>query len=114
MEGMRWSGTGSLDVRYFLRVRFDDLWLPVQKSSISVRQCSARCWHPARAATGYAQNGGNLNQLSNPLQVTRTTGRRRLVKFQTVSVMYIPDTYYEFIKVNIIASCHSIHNALLK
>ena len=65
---MRRTGTGLLEVRNFLRVKLDDLWLPVQKSSTSVRQRSGRCWHPTRAATGCEQNGGNLNQLCNPLQ----------------------------------------------
>ena len=67
LEGMRRTGTGLLEVRDFLRVKLD-LWLPVQKSSTSVRQRSARCWHTAWAATGYEPNGGNLNQLRNPLQ----------------------------------------------
>ena len=29
---------------------------------------SVRCWHPARAATGCGQNGGNLNQLRHKSQ----------------------------------------------
>ena len=33
LEGMRRTGTGLLEVRDFLRVKLDDLWLPVQKSS---------------------------------------------------------------------------------
>ena len=41
---MRRTGTGLLEVRDFLRVKLDDLWLPVQKSSTSVRQRSGRCW----------------------------------------------------------------------
>ena len=65
---MHRTGTGLLEVRDFLRVKLDDLWLPVQKSSTSVRQRSGRCWHPARAATGCEQNGGNLNQLRHKLQ----------------------------------------------
>ena len=64
---MRRTGTGLLEVRDFLRVKLD-LGLPVQKSSTSVRQRSGRCWHPARAATGCEQNGGNLNQLRHKLQ----------------------------------------------
>ena len=64
LEGMRRTGTGLLEVRDFLRVKLDDLWLPVQKSSTSVRQRSGRCWYPARAATDCEQNGGNLNQLT--------------------------------------------------
>ena len=65
---MRRTGTRLLEVRDFLRVKLDDLWLPVQKSSTSVRQRSGRCWHPARASTGCEQNGGNLTQLSHKLQ----------------------------------------------
>ena len=65
---MRGTGTGLLEVRYFLRVKLDDLRLPVQKSSTSVRQRSERCWLPARATTGCEQNGGNLNQLRHKLQ----------------------------------------------
>ena len=68
LEGMRRTGTRLLEVRDFLRVKLDDLWLPVQKSSTSVRQRSGRCWHPARAATGCEQNGGNLTQLRHRLQ----------------------------------------------
>ena len=68
LEGMRRTGTGLLWARDFLRVKLDDLWLPVQKSSTSVRQRSGRCWHPARVATGCEQNGGNLNQLRHKLQ----------------------------------------------
>ena len=68
LEEMRRTGTGSLEVRDFLRAKLDDLWLLVQKSSTSVRQRSGRCWHPARAATGCEQNGGNLNQLRHKLQ----------------------------------------------
>ena len=68
LEGMRRTGTGLLEVRDFLRVKLDDLWLPVQKSSTSVRQRSGRCWHPARTATGCEQNGGNLTQLRHRLQ----------------------------------------------
>ena len=68
LEGMRRIGTGLLEVRDFLRVKLDDLWLPVQKSSMSVRQRSGRCWHPARAATGCEQNGGNLTLLRHRLQ----------------------------------------------
>ena len=67
LEGMRRTGTGLLEVRDFLRVKLD-LWLPVQKSSTSVRQRSGHCWHPARAATDCEQNGGNLNQLRHKLQ----------------------------------------------
>ena len=61
---------GLLKVRDFLRVKLDDLWLPVQKSSTSVRQHSGRYWHPARAAAGYEQNGGNLTRLRHkfPMQ----------------------------------------------
>ena len=40
LEGMRRTGTGLLEVQDFLRVKLDDLWLPVQKSSTSVRQRS--------------------------------------------------------------------------
>ena len=65
---MRRTGTGLLEVRDFLRMKLDDLWLPVHKSSTSVRQRSGRCWHPARASTGCEQNGGNLTQLSHKLQ----------------------------------------------
>ena len=57
---MRRTGPGLLEVQDFLRVKLD-MWLPVQKSSTSVRQRSG-CY-PARAATGCEQNGGNLNQL---------------------------------------------------
>ena len=64
LEGIRRTGTGLLEVRDFLRVKIDDLWLPVQKSSTSVFQRSGRYWHPARATTGCEQNGGNLNQFS--------------------------------------------------
>ena len=32
LEGMRRTGTGLLEVRDFLWVKLDDLWLPVQKS----------------------------------------------------------------------------------
>ena len=52
----------------FLMDEACDLWFPVQKSSTSVRQRSAHRWHPTRDTTGYAKNGGNLNQLRNPLQ----------------------------------------------
>ena len=68
LEELRRTGIGLLEVREFLRMKFDDLWLPVQKSSTSVCQRSGRCWHPARAATGCEQNGGNLNQLRHKLQ----------------------------------------------
>ena len=68
LEEMCRTGTGLLEVRDFLRVKLDYLWLPEQKYSTSVRQRSGRCWHPARAATGCEQNGGNLNQLRHKLQ----------------------------------------------
>ena len=68
LEGMHRTGTGLLEVRDFLRVKLDDLWLPVRKSSTSVRQRSGRCRHRARAATGCEQNGGNLTQLRHRLQ----------------------------------------------
>ena len=64
---MRRTGTGLLEVRDFLQVKLD-LWLPVQKSSTSVRQRLGRCWHPAKAATGCEQNGSNLTQLRHKLQ----------------------------------------------
>ena len=64
---MRRTGTGLLEVRDFLRVKLD-LWLPVQKSGTSVCQRSGRYWHPASAATGCEQNGGNLTQLWHRLQ----------------------------------------------
>ena len=67
LEEMHRTGTGLLEVRDFLWVKLDDLWLPVQKSSTYIHQRSGRCWHPARAATGCEQNGDNLNQLRNPL-----------------------------------------------
>ena len=62
------NGTGLLEVWDFLRVKLDDWWLPVQKSSTSVRQCSGRCWHPTKAAAGCEQNEGNLTQLCHKLQ----------------------------------------------
>ena len=65
---MRRTGTGLLEVHDFLQVKLDDLWLPVHKSSTSVRQRSGRCWHPAKAATGCEQNEGNLNKLRHKLQ----------------------------------------------
>ena len=68
LEGMHRTGTGLLEVRNFLRVKLDDLWLPVQKSSTPVRQRSGRCWHPARAATDCEQNVGNLTQSRHKLQ----------------------------------------------
>ena len=64
---MRRTVTGLLEVRDFLRVKLD-WWLPVQKSSTSVRQRSGRCWHPARAATGCELNGGNFTQFRHKLQ----------------------------------------------
>ena len=71
LEGMRRTGTRLLEVQDFLRVKLDDLWFPVQKSSTSVRQRSGRCWHPARAATGCEQYGGNLNQVCKRLQACK-------------------------------------------
>ena len=66
LEGMCRNGAGLLEVRDFLRVKLDGLWLPVQKSSTSVRQRSGRCWQPARAAN--RMEVGNLNQLGHKLQ----------------------------------------------
>ena len=71
---MRRTGTGKLEVRDFLWMRLHDLWLPVHKSSTSVRQRSARSWHHARTATGYTQKEGNLNQLPNPLLAYGSVG----------------------------------------
>ena len=68
LEAIHRTRTGLLEVQDFLRVKLDDLWLLVQKSSTSFCQRLGRCWHPARAATGCKQNGGNLNQLCHKLQ----------------------------------------------
>ena len=45
---MRGTGTGLLEVRYFLRVKLDGLWLSVQKSSTSAQGWRIKGFEGAR------------------------------------------------------------------